>query len=80
MRSVKGAGEYAAGNILRLLGRYEYLALDSWVRGKYSELYHGGRTVSDTTIARRYREHGQWRGLILWLEMTRDWFGEKFPF
>ncbi len=80
VRSVKGAGEYAAGNILRLLGRYDYLALDSWVRGKYSELYHGGRRVSDTTIARRYREHGRWQGLILWLEMTRDWFSEKFPF
>ena len=80
VRGVKGIGEYAAGNILKLLGRYDYLGLDSWVRGKYSEKYHSGRRVSDTTIERRYREHGQWRGLIIWLEMTRDWFTKKFPF
>jgi len=35
VRSVKGVGPYAAGNILKLLGRYDYLGLDSWCRGKF---------------------------------------------
>lgn len=73
VRSVKGMGEYAAGNILKLLGRYDYLGLDSWVRGRYYELHRNGRKVSDKTIERHYRPYGPWRGLFLWLEVTRDW-------
>jgi len=80
LRSIKGVGEYAAGNILKLLGRYDYLGLDSWVRGKYYELYHRGRKVSDRTIERKYKAYGKWRGLFFWMEMTKDWYDHKFPF
>jgi 3-methyladenine DNA glycosylase/8-oxoguanine DNA glycosylase len=73
VRSVKGVGEYAAGNILKLLGRYDFLGLDSWVRGKYYELHKKGRRVSDKTIEKHYAPYGRWRGLFLWLEVTRDW-------
>ncbi|MBM4168508.1 MAG: Fe-S cluster assembly protein HesB [Ignavibacteria bacterium] len=79
MTAIKGIGPYAAENLLRLFGRYDYLALDSWVRAKYSELHHRGRKVSDRTIQRRYARFGKWRGLFFWLEMTRDWYDEKFP-
>ncbi len=76
--SVKGVGPYAAGNILKLLGRYDYLGLDSWVRGRYAELRARGRKVKDSTIERAYAKFGTWRGLFFWLEMTRDWHLEKF--
>lgn len=80
VRSVKGIGDYAAGNILKLLGRYDYLGLDSWVRAKYFELHRKGRRVSDRTIERHYAPFGRWRGLFFWLEMTRAWYDHKFPF
>lgn len=80
LRSVKGVGPYAAGNILKLLGRYDYLGLDSWVRTKYYELHHKGRTVKDSTIEKRYQQFGTWRGLFFWLEMTKDWYEHTFPF
>ncbi len=79
MRTVKGIGPYAAGNLLKLTGRYDYLGLDSWVRTKYYELHHGGRRVKDSTIEKAYEKFGEWRGLFFWLEMTRDWHGDKFP-
>jgi 3-methyladenine DNA glycosylase/8-oxoguanine DNA glycosylase len=78
MRAVKGIGPYAAGNIMKLVGRYDYLGLDSWVRSRYSSLHHKGRTVKDSTIERRYAPYGTWRGLFFWLEMTRYWHDEKF--
>ncbi len=78
MKTVKGIGPYAAGNLLKLAGRYDYLGLDSWVRAKYSELRRGGRRVKDSTIEKDYEEFGKWRGLLFWLEMTRDWHGDKF--
>lgn len=80
IRTVKGIGPYAAGNILKLLGRYDYLGLDSWVRSRFAELYHGGRRVKDSTIERAYAGYGRWRGLFFWLEMTRNWHDDKFEF
>jgi N-glycosylase/DNA lyase len=41
--SVRGAGPYTAESLLKLLGRYEGLAIDSWCRAKYLRLY--GRSV-----------------------------------
>jgi N-glycosylase/DNA lyase len=76
LRAVKGMGDYAAGNIMKLLGRYDYLGLDSWVRGKFYGLYKNGRRVKDTTIERHYASYGKWQGLFFWLEMTKDSLGE----
>ena len=78
MRSVKGIGPYAAGNLLKLVGRYDYLGLDSWVRARYYELHRKGRKVKDGTLERDYDKYGKWRGLIFWLEMTRDWHQDKY--
>jgi N-glycosylase/DNA lyase len=80
VKSVKGMGDYAAGNLLKLLGRYDYLGLDSWVRSKFYELHSGGRTVKDSTIEKHYAAFGKFRGLFFWLEMTRYWYKQKFPF
>ena len=73
IKAVKGVGDYTAENMLKLLGRYHGLALDSWVRGKYSRLHAKGREVSDKRIERHYRRFGDWSGLVLWCDMTRDW-------
>jgi 3-methyladenine DNA glycosylase/8-oxoguanine DNA glycosylase len=80
VKSVKGMGDYAAGNILKLLGRYDYLGLDSWVRQQYFKLHSRGRRVRDATIEKRYNKLGKWKGLFFWLEMTREWYDHKFPF
>lgn len=77
--SLKGVGPYAAESLLKLIGRYDHLALDSWVRKKYYELYHNGRQVSDKTIVKRYRKYKEWAGLVFWLEMTQHWYRKKFP-
>lgn len=78
MCSVRGIGPYAAGNLLRLAGRYEHLGLDSWVRKQWRMLHARGRPASDARIERYYEQYGAWRGLMFWLEMTRDWHEEKF--
>ncbi|MCC6396328.1 MAG: Fe-S cluster assembly protein HesB [Bacteroidetes bacterium] len=70
---IRGVGPYAAGNLLKLIGRYEYLGLDSWVRKRWAELHARGRAVKDRRIERHYEPFGAWRGLVFWLEMTQDW-------
>jgi len=77
MKRVKGVGDYAAENILKLVGRYDGLALDSWVRGKFAQIRNGARKTSDKKIARYYARFGEWRGLALWCDMTRDWLEDE---
>lgn len=78
IRTVKGMGPYAVGNMLRLVRRHDSLALDSWVRAQFSRLHKHGRKVKDSVIEREYEKYGEWRGLVFWLEMTRYWHEEKF--
>jgi N-glycosylase/DNA lyase len=77
MKRIKGVGDYAAENMLKLVGRYDGLALDSWVRGKFSRMHNGARTASDKKINRYYSRFAEWRGLALWCDMTRDWLEDE---
>ncbi len=72
--SVPGAGPYVADNLLKFLGRYDYLGLDSWARGKLKELWGMKKIPSDKTIERRYKIHRKYKGLVLWCDLTKDWF------
>jgi len=73
MKSVKGVGNYSAENLLKLLGRYDGLALDSWTRAQFARARNNGRTASDKKIARFYSRFNSWQGLALWCDMTRRW-------
>jgi len=76
MKRVKGVGDYAAENLLKLVGRYDVLALDSWVRAQFARIRNKGRPCEDKKIASYYSRFGKWRGLALWCDMTRDWLEE----
>lgn len=73
IKTVKGVGNYAAENLLKLLGRYDGLALDSWTRAQFSTIRNRGRQASDKKIERYYARFKEWRGLALWCDVTRSW-------
>jgi N-glycosylase/DNA lyase len=73
MKSIKGVGNYAAENLLKLIGRYDGLALDSWTRAKFAQTRNHGRVANDKKILRFYARFNSWRGLVLWCDMTREW-------
>jgi N-glycosylase/DNA lyase len=75
----RGFGPYAAEGLLRILGRHDFYALDSWTRQQYRRMYPGRPAATDRAIARRYRRFGPHRGLALWLDMTRGWHGTDPP-
>ena len=77
MKSVKGVGDYAAENLLKLIGRYDGLALDSWTRAQFARLHNQGRVASDKKISRFYSRFNSWRGLALWCDLTRDWLNPE---
>jgi len=67
-----GFGPYAAEGLLRLIGRHDFFAIDSWTRTKYREL-HPFRGSLERSIARRYGRYGKFQGLAFWLDLTRSW-------
>ncbi len=71
MKTVKGVGNYAAENLLKLLGRYDGLALDSWLRGQFYKKYNAGNACDDKQIENHYEKYGNWRGLVIWCEMSQ---------
>jgi len=76
MKRVKGVGDYAAENLLKLVGRYDGLALDSWLRSEFYKKHNRGKNCSDKKIERHYKQFGGWRGLAIWCDMTERWFTE----
>jgi 3-methyladenine DNA glycosylase/8-oxoguanine DNA glycosylase len=73
MKKVKGVGDYAAENLLKLVGRYDGLALDSWLRSQFYKNHNNEKPCSDKKIERHYKKFGKWRGLVIWCDMTEKW-------
>lgn len=74
MKKVKGVGDYAAENLLKLVGRYDGLALDSWLRSQFYKKHNGETICADKEIEKFYEKFGSWRGLAIWCDMTEKWF------
>jgi N-glycosylase/DNA lyase len=74
--ALRGFGPYAAGQALRLLGRFDDLALDSWCRHRLAQIAGRKKPPSDRTVARRYQPFAPYQGLALWLDLTAQWHGE----
>lgn len=73
MKEVKGVGDYAAENLLKLVGRYDGLALDSWLRSQFYKNHNNETVCADKKIEKHYKKFGKWRGLVIWCDMTEKW-------
>ena len=73
MKKIKGVGNYAAENLLKLLGRYDGLALDSFLRSEFCKKRNNGNSCTDKEIERFYERFGEWRGLVMWFDMSKRW-------
>ncbi len=65
--SIKGVGNYAAANLLMLLGYYSYLTIDSWALKMVSHEWYHGEPISQKEVENAFEKWGQWKGLAYWL-------------
>ncbi len=72
MKKVKGVGDYAADNLLKLVGHYDGLALDSFLRSQFYKTHRNAKKCSDKIIEKHYKRFGKWRGLVMWCDMTKE--------
>lgn len=70
MKSIKGVGEYAAENLLKLVGRYDGLALDSFLRSEFYKKHNHKNACDDQQICDFYEKFGDWCGLAIWCDLT----------
>lgn len=66
LRQIKGIGDYATSVILMILGRYDYLPIDSWAYKMVSKEFFGGAPVTAKDIEAVFARWGQWKGLAYW--------------
>lgn len=64
---IKGLGPYAAANLLMLLGRYDFLPIDSWALKMVSLEWHNGAKVKPADVDKAFSRWGNFKGLAYWL-------------
>ena len=72
VKSLKGYGDYAAGTMVRMLGHFDKLAIDSACRDMYARLHNNGEKGDDKAIKAQYEAFGVWKGLIMWMNIMRQ--------
>jgi 3-methyladenine DNA glycosylase/8-oxoguanine DNA glycosylase len=70
VRSLKGFGDYAAGTMVRMLGHFDRLAIDTECRASYRRLT-GLTTFTDNDIRAHYAQYGVYQGLVMWMDMVQ---------
>lgn len=71
VKSLRGYGDYAAGTMARMLGHFDKLAIDSACRAMFAVRHNNGAKSDAKPIAAHYEGFGEWRGLVLWLDIMR---------
>lgn len=66
LQSMKGVGPYAAANLLMLLGRYDFVPIDSWALKVVSHEWHRGRAIGPEEVESAFERWGKWKGLVYW--------------
>jgi 3-methyladenine DNA glycosylase/8-oxoguanine DNA glycosylase len=69
---IKGVGDYAAANLLMLLGYYDFLPVDSWAMTMVSREWYDGEPVGRAEVEAAFERWGVWKGLAFWFW---DWQG-----
>jgi 3-methyladenine DNA glycosylase/8-oxoguanine DNA glycosylase len=64
--AIKGVGAYAAASLLMLLGRYDFLPVDSWALKLVSHEWYGGEPVGRAEVETAFEGWGEWKGLAYW--------------
>ncbi len=64
--AIKGVGEYAMANLLMLLGRYDFIPVDSWAFKMVSHEWYDGEPVGRAEVEAAFERWGEWKGLVYW--------------
>jgi 3-methyladenine DNA glycosylase/8-oxoguanine DNA glycosylase len=64
--TINGVGPYAAANLLMILGRHDFIPIDSYALKVVSYEWYGGEPVTAKEIEKRFEKWGGFKGLAFW--------------
>lgn len=63
---IKGVGPYAAANLLLILGRGDFIPVDSWALKLVSHEWYAGEPVTPKQVQAHFESWGEFKGLAYW--------------
>jgi 3-methyladenine DNA glycosylase/8-oxoguanine DNA glycosylase len=66
LMKINGVGPYAAANLLMILGRHDFIPIDSWALKVVSNEWYRGRPVTPKQVEKRFEKWGEYKGLAYW--------------
>ena len=64
--SLPGVGPYAAANLLLILGRGDFIPVDSWALKLVSHEWYDGPPVTPRQVEEAFEAWGEFKGLAFW--------------
>lgn len=63
---INGVGPYAAANLLLILGRSDFIPIDSWALKLVSHEWYDARPVTPKDVEKHFERWGKFKGLAFW--------------
>ncbi|MEW6403349.1 MAG: hypothetical protein AB1649_16255 [Chloroflexota bacterium] len=63
---INGIGPYAAANLLLILGRSDFIPVDSWALKLVSHEWYHGKPVTAKEVEQAFEAWGEYKGLAFW--------------
>jgi 3-methyladenine DNA glycosylase/8-oxoguanine DNA glycosylase len=63
---INGVGPYAAANLLVILGRHDFIPIDSYALKMVSHEWYKGQPITAREVEKRFEKWGEFKGLAFW--------------
>ena len=63
---INGVGPYAAANLLLIMGRTDFIPIDSWALKLVSHEWYDGKPVAPKEVEKHFERWGEFKGLAFW--------------
>lgn len=64
--TINGVGPYAAANLLLIMGRSDFIPVDSWALKLVSHEWYRGKPITGKEVEKRFEKWGEFKGLAFW--------------
>jgi len=66
LMTINGVGPYAAANLLMILGRHDFIPIDSYALKMVSYEWYKGKPITPKDVEKRFEKWGGFKGLAFW--------------
>ena len=74
---INGVGPYAAANLLMILGRHDFIPIDSYALKMVSHEWYEGVPITAKEVEKRFEKWGEFKGLAFWISVAETGFMRK---